>query len=107
MSPYEVFLLPEAEAELAAAFDWYLKRSEQAAEAFRAEAVNAIDSLSETPTQWKLNEDGSRRLLLRHFPYTVHFDSNRLDPPLWGAAFDRAMAAARLRGLGVVAVKDG
>ena len=74
MSPYEVFLLPEAEAELAAAFDWYLKRSEQAAEAFRAEAVNAIDSLSETPTQWKLNEDGSRRLLLRHFPYTVHFD---------------------------------
>ena len=34
-------------------------------------------------------------------------DSNRLDPPLWGAAFDRAMAAARLRGLGAVAVKDG
>ena len=32
---------------------------------------------------------------------------NRLDPPLRGAAFDRAMAAARLRGLGAVAVKDG
>ena len=32
---------------------------------------------------------------------------NRLAPPRRGAAFDRAMAAARLRGLGAVAVKDG
>ena len=38
---------------------------------------------------------------------SVAVSGNRLDPPLWGAAFDRAMAAARLRGLGVVAVKDG
>ena len=74
MSLYEVFLLPEAEAEVAAAFDWYRERSDQAAEAFRAEALSAIDSLSESPTKWKLNEDGSRRLLLRHFPYTVYFD---------------------------------
>ena len=74
MSLYEVFLLPEAEAEIAAAFHWYLERSDQAAEAFRAEALSAIDSLSETPTKWKLNEDGFRRLLLRHFPYTVYFD---------------------------------
>ena len=74
MSFYEVFLLPEAEAEIAAAFHWYLERSDQAAEAFRAEALSAIDSLSETPTRWKLSDDGSRRLLLRHFPYTVYFD---------------------------------
>ena len=74
MTLYEVFLLPEAEAEVAAAFDWYLERNDQAAEAFRAEAFGAIDSLCDTPTKWKLSEDGSRRLLLRHFPYTVYFD---------------------------------
>ena len=32
---------------------------------------------------------------------------NRLDPPTPQRCFDRAMAAARLRGLGAVAVKDG
>ena len=34
-------------------------------------------------------------------------NGSRLDPPLRGAAFERAMAAARLRGLGAVAVKAG
>ena len=62
---YEVFLLPEAEAEVAAAFDWYLERSDQAAEAFRSEAFSAIDSLSETPTKWKLNERNVS-MTLRH-----------------------------------------
>ena len=41
------------------------------------------------------------------FPEFQDAAGNRLDPPLRGAAFDRAMAAARLRGLGAVAVKDG
>ena len=89
MSLYEVFLLPEAEAEVAAAFDWYLERSDQAAEAFRAEALSAIDSLSEMPTKWKLNEYGSRRLLLRHFPYTVYFDIDETTVYLLAVAHQR------------------
>ena len=74
MKPYEVFVLPDAEAEVAAGFAWYLERSVQAADAFRDEALAAIDSLTESPTKWKLNEDGTRRCLLRHFPYTLHFE---------------------------------
>ena len=74
MKPFKVFVLPDAEAELAAGFAWYQERSQQAAEAFREEALAAIDSLAESPAKWQLNEDGTRQRLLRHFPYTVHFE---------------------------------
>jgi len=74
VSEYKVFVLPEVEAEIAAAFSWYLERNPQAADAFRTEVFDAIDSLSEAPTKWKVTEDGARRRVLRHFPYTVFFD---------------------------------
>jgi plasmid stabilization system protein ParE len=74
VSEFKVFVLPDAEAEIAAAFSWYLERNPQAAEAFRAEVLETIDSLSDAPTKWKLGEDGTRRRVLRHFPYTVFFD---------------------------------
>jgi plasmid stabilization system protein ParE len=74
VTEYKVFVLPDAEAEIAAAFAWYLERNPQAADAFRTEVSDSIDSLSEAPTKWKVTEDGARRRVLRHFPYTVFFD---------------------------------
>jgi len=74
VSEFKVFVLPDAEAEIAAAFSWYIERNPQAAEAFRAEVLEIVDSLSDAPTKWKLGEDGARRRVLRHFPYTVFFD---------------------------------
>jgi plasmid stabilization system protein ParE len=74
VTEYKVFVLPDAEAEIAAAFAWYFERNPQAADAFRTEVFDVIDSLSDAPTKWKVTEDGVRRRVLRHFPYTVFFD---------------------------------
>jgi plasmid stabilization system protein ParE len=74
VTEYTVLILPDAEAEIAAAFAWYLERNPQAADAFRSEVFDVIDSLREAPTKWKMTEDGARRRVLRHFPYTVYFD---------------------------------
>ena len=74
MTEYRVFVLPDAEAEIAAAFAWYFERNPQAADAFRSQVLEVVDSLSDRPTRWKTGEDGSHRRVLRHFPYTVIFD---------------------------------
>ncbi len=71
---FQVFVLPDAEAEIGAAYSWYHERNPQAAETFRTEAFEAIDLLADSPTKWKLNDDGTHRIVLRHFPYTVFFE---------------------------------
>ena len=55
---YEVSLLPLAEEEIKEAFLWYFERSPFAAEAFRTELFEAVDSLAEDPTMWPA--DGKR-----------------------------------------------
>jgi plasmid stabilization system protein ParE len=62
---------PEAAAEAEAASNWYLDRSERAALAFRAEIDRAIRLISEAPDQWPLYVDGTRRFLLRRFPFSL------------------------------------
>jgi len=42
---FAVQVLPEAEAEIREAFLWYFERSPIAADAFRTEALDAIDLL--------------------------------------------------------------
>lgn len=48
MSRFTVGILPDAEAELRAAFLWHFEKSPLAADAFRTEVFEAIDSLAET-----------------------------------------------------------
>ena len=62
------------EAEIAAAFAWYQERNPQAAQAFRAETFDAIDSLADSAMNWKQDDDGVHRFVLRHFPYTVFYE---------------------------------
>jgi plasmid stabilization system protein ParE len=71
---YEVSLLPQAEEEIKEAFQWYLKRSHFAADAFRAEIFAAVDSLAEDPTMWPADAEGVRYYILRRFPYTIHYE---------------------------------
>jgi plasmid stabilization system protein ParE len=71
---FEVLLLPAAEAEAREAFLWYFERSPLAADAFRTEVFDAIDSLSAHATLWPEDENGFRRHVLRHFPYTVFYE---------------------------------
>lgn len=74
MTRYAVEVLPEAEAEIGEAFRWYQERSPIAAEAFRVELFEAIDGLCESADTWPVDADGVSRYVLRHFPYTIHYE---------------------------------
>lgn len=68
MSRYVVEILPAAETDAREAFLWYFERSPVAAEAFRAEVFDAIDSLAERTDTWPEDDDGVRRVVLKRFP---------------------------------------
>lgn len=73
MTRFTVDVLPIAEAEVREAFFWYFERSPIAADSFRVEVVASIDALAERADLWAVDEDGIRHVILRHFPYTVHY----------------------------------
>lgn len=62
---------PLATAELEAAFDWYLERSERAATHFVTEITRALESISKNPKMYAENSDDIRRCVVRHFPFLV------------------------------------
>jgi len=74
LSTFTVVLLPAAEEEASEAFRWYFERSALAADAFREELTGAIDSLAKKPGMWPPDDDSIRRLVLRHFPFTVFYE---------------------------------
>ena len=61
----------EAERETAAAFNWYLDRSQAAATRFLLELERAIELISSSPARWLEYVPGTRRFLLRRFPFAV------------------------------------
>jgi plasmid stabilization system protein ParE len=66
-----VELHPEAVAEAQAAVEWYRQRNNQAADAFLAELDNAIERITEAPKRQLVFIQGTRRFLLRRFPFAV------------------------------------
>lgn len=61
----------EAIAEARAARQWYEERSPAAAEAFLQELDHAIAQIEEFPEGWPPYMVGTRRYILRRFPYSV------------------------------------
>ena len=74
MTRFQISLLPFAEEEISDAFHWYLEKSRFAANAFRAEIVAAIDSLTEDPMMWPADTENVRHYILRRFPYTIYYE---------------------------------
>jgi len=70
----DVEILPDAEVEIREAFQWYFERSPIAADAFRTEALEAIDHLGTDAQLWAEDTDGIRRYILRLFPYTAFYE---------------------------------
>ncbi len=60
-----------ASLEFEAAFEWYLERSEPVASRFADELNRAVSQISESPQRWSLGVHGTRRFLLRRFPFAV------------------------------------
>jgi toxin ParE1/3/4 len=67
----DVRLFPEAEAEVIASERWYSQRSPSAAVAFIAEVDAALVRIGEGPDTWPRYRRGTRRFVLRRFPFSV------------------------------------
>jgi plasmid stabilization system protein ParE len=63
--------LPEALTEAEAAARWYAARSLKASASFAEEIDAAISAIVRLPAAWPVFEYGTRRYLLRRFPYSV------------------------------------
>jgi plasmid stabilization system protein ParE len=61
----------EASAEYDAAFDWYLERSPDAALKFDAEVDHGFAQIVQAPRRWPIGPFGTRRFLLRKFPFIL------------------------------------
>ena len=64
-------LHPEAIAEASDAREWYAERSSVAADAFMAELDVAIDCICKSPERWATYSHGTRRYLMKRFPYLI------------------------------------
>jgi plasmid stabilization system protein ParE len=62
---------PAAVDEAEAARDWYAARDLAAAVAFLVELETAFSAIVEHPTRWPAYMGGTRRYLLRRFPFSV------------------------------------
>jgi plasmid stabilization system protein ParE len=101
---------PAALAEAQAAVDWYAARSKRAAEAFLNELDHTMQQLSEHPEQSSPFDFGTRRAVLRKFPFLVIFRETatsveviavahgRRRPGYWRATVSDDRRRARLRG---------
>ncbi|MBK8977219.1 MAG: type II toxin-antitoxin system RelE/ParE family toxin [Planctomycetes bacterium] len=65
----KVVFHPDAVDEAAAAREWYARRSPQAASGFVAELDRAVGAVGEAPLRWPPGPSGTRRALLRRFPF--------------------------------------
>ena len=62
---------PAAVEEAEKAARWYRERSASAAAQFVEEVNHAIDRILAAPQRWPAGPYGTRKLLLRRFPYAV------------------------------------
>ena len=71
MEQTQVSFHPEAVLLAQAAFVWYSRRSETAASRFFSELDVALAKIAAEPERWPSYLIGTRRYLLRRFPYIV------------------------------------
>ena len=62
---------PSALADLKSAVTRYLERSEIAAAKFVAEVDRAVGLVIEAPGRWPAGEQGTRRFILKRFPFAI------------------------------------
>ena len=66
-------LLPAAHEELLEAFEWYLSRSEQAADNFLAEVSRGMAVVARAPEIWPRFSENTRRYPLHRYPFSLLF----------------------------------
>ena len=72
MSDRETFVIhPAAQKEAEEAARWYRERSARAAAEFVEELNRAIDDIRSAPQRWRAGIHGTRKFLLRRFPFAL------------------------------------
>jgi hypothetical protein len=69
----QVIIDAEAENELSDAVDFYENRKEGLGLEFERVARASIQSIQESPTRYPPNPDGTRRLVMKRFPFVIHY----------------------------------
>lgn len=62
-----------AQVEINEAFEWYFKRSPEAADAFLAEIGTSLKQIAANPQLYPLYTKNTRKRVLAKFPYSVIF----------------------------------
>ncbi|MBI2089561.1 MAG: type II toxin-antitoxin system RelE/ParE family toxin [Deltaproteobacteria bacterium] len=62
---------PDAISEARAAYLWYAERNPTAGGGFMAALDQAVSQILESPDRWTRHLHGTRKYLLRRFPYSV------------------------------------
>lgn len=70
---YRLIIRPEAEAELADAFEWYERHAAGLGDDFLLAIDRVVDSIVGNPFQYPVLYRNLRRALIRRFPYQVLF----------------------------------
>jgi plasmid stabilization system protein ParE len=73
MARKRIEIHPAALAELKSATEWYLERSEPAADEFVSEVDRAIALVIESPRRWPVGEYNTRRFVLQRFPFAIAY----------------------------------
>ena len=83
-----VVIEEEAEQELAESVSFYEQRRSGLGLEVEAAARGAVSTLQQSPERSPLRKDGTRRHIMRRFPFIIHY----LDMPdyLWIVAFAHA-----------------
>ena len=71
MGSKEVEFHDAASLEFEATFAWYLERSERAAIRFAGEVERAVISIADAPVRFTVGVSGTRRFLLKRFPFAI------------------------------------
>jgi plasmid stabilization system protein ParE len=69
---------PEARLEFRGSIQWYREQSPPAAVGFRLEVAAVIREILEAPDRWPKYLYGTRRVVLRRFPFSIIY----LDEPV-------------------------
>lgn len=72
---------PDARIEVLEAYDWYAERSQDAADAFQEELQEAGRAIQRAPERWATYLFGTRRFLLKRYPFVVVYrvGANRIE----------------------------
>jgi plasmid stabilization system protein ParE len=71
MSRLSLEFHPDARVDVLEAYDWCAQRSEIAADAFQEELQRAGSAIQRSPLLWGNYLFGTRRYLMKRFPYIV------------------------------------